>query len=55
MYSFLPINIKCLVSVQNIKRIHKRFQKLDIYEKGYVSPTDFCAIPELEKNNLGTN
>jgi Ca2+-binding EF-hand superfamily protein len=41
------------VSIQNIKRIHKRFQKLDKNEKGFVSPTDFNSIPEIEKNNLG--
>ena len=44
-----------LVSVRNIKRIHNRFSRLDRNEKGFVSPQDFAALPEVNKSNLSKN
>ena len=41
-----------VVSVRHIKRIHNRFSKLDRNEKGFVSPQDFTALPEVNKSNL---
>jgi len=41
-----------IVSVRHIKRIHNRFSKLDRNEKGFVSPQDFAALPEVNKSNL---
>jgi len=48
-FDFLKI---LLVSVRNIKRIHNRFSRLDRNEKGFVSPQDFGALPEVNKSNL---
>jgi len=36
-----------------IKRVHKRFRRLDKSDKGYVTPIDFAKISEIEKSTLG--
>ena len=41
-----------IVNENEIKGIYKRFRKLDIERKGYVTPAEFSSMPELEKNPL---
>ena len=42
-----------LVTPKEIKRIFKRFMKLDQYNRGYVTIHDLATIPEVDKNPLG--
>ena len=43
-----------LVNEKQLKRIYRRFRKLDHFNKGYVSTSDFATIPEIDKNPLKT-
>ena len=36
-----------------MKRIYKRFRKLDSFNRGYVTVHDLATIPEVDKNPLG--
>ncbi len=45
-------SISALVTADEIKRLYRRFCKLDKAGKGYVSSIEFSSIPELEKNPL---
>lgn len=49
----VPINQLFLVTQKEIKRVHKRFKKLDRMEKGEVTPYEFSRIPDINKDPLG--
>ncbi len=38
---------------KEIKRIFKRFAKLDKYQRGGVTTHDLCVLPEIDKNPMG--
>ena len=38
---------------KEIKRIHKRFVRLDIHGRGYVTIHDLATLPDVDKNPLG--
>lgn len=38
---------------KEIKRIYKRFTKLDKYGRGGVTTHDLCILPEIDKNPMG--
>ena len=40
-------------SQKEIKRIFKRFAKLDKYGRGGVTTHDLCVLPEIDKNPMG--
>lgn len=42
----------CLVDSEEIKRLGKRFRKLDIDNSGTLSIEEFMSLPELQQNPL---
>lgn len=50
--TLIVITIDYLVKTKEIKKIHKKFCKLDNDKKGYVNIDDLIKIPEIEKNPL---
>ena len=38
---------------KEIKRIHRRFVKLDIHGRGYITIHDLATLPDVDKNPLG--
>jgi len=52
MHFFLIFYKHFLVNADELKRLYRRFRKLDKTNKGYVSESEFASIPELEKNPL---
>ena len=40
-------------SPAEVKRIYKRFTKLDFFKRGYVTVNDLMTIPDIDKNPLG--
>eukprot|EP00347_Sterkiella_histriomuscorum_P017614 403348664 len=38
---------------KDLKRIYKRFQRLDFFKRGYVTVNDLMTIPDIDKNPLG--
>lgn len=51
----LPFNIKIsffLVDADEIRRLGKRFRKLDLDNSGALSIDEFMSLPELQQNPL---
>ena len=46
------INIYALVDVDEIRRLGKRFRKLDLDNSGALSIDEFMSLPELQQNPL---
>lgn len=44
--------LPCIVTPKEIRRLYKRFQKLDKSGTGRITTDDFLAIPELAMNPL---
>lgn len=42
----------CAVDPEEIRRLGKRFQKLDLDKNGLLSVDEFMALPELQQNPL---
>jgi len=42
----------CLVDADEIRRLGKRFKKLDVDGSGSLSVQEFMSIPELQQNPL---
>ena len=38
---------------KEIKRIHRRFVKLDVHGRGYINIHDLATLPDVDKNPLG--
>ncbi|CAG00286.1 unnamed protein product, partial [Tetraodon nigroviridis] len=45
-------NIRCPVDADEIKRLGKRFKKLDLDNSGSLSVEEFMSLPELQQNPL---
>lgn len=50
--SLLKLNISFLVDADEIKRLGKRFKKLDLDNSGSLSVDEFMTLPELQQNPL---
>lgn len=50
--SLLKVNISFLVDADEIKRLGKRFKKLDLDNSGSLSVDEFMTLPELQQNPL---
>ena len=48
----LNITFLLLVDTEEIKRLGKRFKKLDIDRSGSLSVEEFMSLPELQQNPL---
>ncbi len=48
----MVVCVWCVVSKQELKRLFRRFKKLDTDKSGTLSVPEFLAIPELEHNPL---
>lgn len=46
------INTKLLVDADEIRRLGKRFRKLDLDNSGALSIDEFMSLPELQQNPL---
>jgi len=42
----------CAVDIEEIKRLGKRFKKLDLDKSGSLSVDEFMSLPELQQNPL---
>lgn len=50
--SFSPSFFFCAVDADEIKRLGKRFKKLDLDNSGSLSVEEFMSLPELQQNPL---
>lgn len=50
--SLLKFNFYFLVDADEIKRLGKRFKKLDLDNSGSLSVDEFMTLPELQQNPL---
>ena len=50
--SSLPMEVATNFDAKEIKRLGKRFKKLDLDNSGSLSVDEFMALPELQKNPL---
>ena len=52
MHVYLTIFIVTAVDAEEIKRLGKRFRKLDLDQSGSLSVEEFMSLPELHQNPL---
>ena len=45
-------SVQCLVDADEIRRLGKRFRKLDLDNSGSLSVEEFMSLPELQQNPL---
>ena len=48
----LTIILIFLVSEEELRRLGKRFKKLDVDKNGFISVDEFMSLPELQQNPL---
>ena len=48
----IPHNLDITVSEEELRRLGKRFKKLDIDKNGTISIEEFMSLPELQQNPL---
>jgi serine/threonine-protein phosphatase 2B regulatory subunit len=50
--SLLPLELSSTFDIEEIKRLGKRFKKLDLDKSGSLSVDEFMSLPELQQNPL---
>ncbi|KAI3388688.1 hypothetical protein SNEBB_001401 [Seison nebaliae] len=51
-YSNIPLDLPVNFDLEEIKRLGKRFRRIDLDGNGSLSATEFKSIPELDQNPL---